>query len=299
MNTIPPELHSYICQLACTDDGSTFRALSVLSKYFHALVLPLQYQSVAISGFDSVLKLASRLEVAQPHMRRIHHLFISDRPHPNLAVIQEPRQQTYDLEKKATLRILTLSAPILESLTFIASNPTTSTSMIARLFDITFPRLQDLSITGYYPFPHRPNTMPQLKRLHLHGNRNPHGLLELGSLHAACPSLTHLRISGLKLAVSFIEELTAALEFHSQRESVLPSSIECIVLERAVVSKLSIKATCIAEERTLNELTRLVHVASRVKRVELIIRDIDGLLDLPKEKDRWAEQMVGASLCWT
>jgi hypothetical protein len=54
-----------------------------------------------------------------------------------------------------------------------------------------------------------------LERLHLSGNRNPYGLIQFSSLDECFPSLTHLRVSGLLMAGSFVEEVNSALEEHS------------------------------------------------------------------------------------
>ncbi|KAF9448535.1 hypothetical protein P691DRAFT_639233, partial [Macrolepiota fuliginosa MF-IS2] len=194
----PPELHSYICSLACTDDGYTARSLSRVSKYFAQITLPYLYQSLCISEPTRIRNLAKKLQTTPAHQRRIHHLFISD------------ASGERDLAS-SIISILTLSAPTLETLALVAPAPLSSTSLIARLLRTRFPRLYELTISGHYPFPSSsPSCFPSLERLHLLGNRNPHGLLNLGALESSMPALTHLRISGLSLAVSFSQELHQA-----------------------------------------------------------------------------------------
>lgn len=200
MNTYPPELHSYICSLACTDDGYTARSLSLVSRYFSQISLPFQYQSVCVSNASQIQSLASKLRDMPSHLRRIRHLFISD----------DGCGGERDRVVNSIIIILTFAAPTLETLTFVATSPNTSTSLIARLFRIRFPRLYELTVSGHYPFPSTPSCFPSLERLHLLGNRNPHGLLGLGGLETVMPNLTHLRVSGLNLAVSFSQEVQQA-----------------------------------------------------------------------------------------
>ncbi|KAI0755575.1 hypothetical protein C8Q74DRAFT_313962 [Fomes fomentarius] len=216
MDTLPLELHAHIFALACTDDGSTARALSLVSRYVRDVSAPFLYQSLAISGLDQMSELLARLERVPLHLRRIRHLFFSDWTHTE---VQERRMSfcpmdmdRYDAEKTFAQRIIDYAAPTLETFALVMSCPYTAPPLVGHLFTIPLPRLVDLAIHGFYPFPRTSGTMPRLERLHLSGNRNPHGLLQLGALEAACPNLAHLRLSDITLAAPFARELhTAAL----------------------------------------------------------------------------------------
>ncbi|KAI0370774.1 hypothetical protein BV20DRAFT_930771, partial [Pilatotrama ljubarskyi] len=200
MDTLPLELHAQIFAFACTDDGSTARTLALVSHYFREVATPYLYQSLAISGMEQMSELVARLDVTPPHLRRIRHLFLSDWTHSQtkerVVRTSEDAQDRYLAEKTFALRILTLAAPTLETLAMMVSCPYTGPPLLGALFSTPMPRLTELSVHGFYPFPHTANSMPRLETLHLSGNRNPHGLLHLGTLDTACPSLTELRISG-------------------------------------------------------------------------------------------------------
>lgn len=215
MDTLPLELHAQIFAFACSDDGSTAHALALVSKYVREVAAPYRYQSLAISGMEQMSALVSRLDATPPHLRRVRNLFLSDwtRAQTKERVMRtsEDAQDRYLLEKTLALRILTLAAPTLETLTVMVACPYTGPPLLGALFSTPMPRLTELAVHGFYPFPHAPGVMPRLERLHLSGNRNPHGLLELGSLDSACPSLTHLHVSGLVAATSFAEELRSAV----------------------------------------------------------------------------------------
>ena len=95
----------------------------------------------------------------------------------------------------------------------VVSCPFSAPPLLGELFSTSLPNLVALSIHGFYPFPSITSstpTMPKLERLWLSGNRNPHGLLQLGALEAAAPTLTHLRVSEVALAAPFARELHAA-----------------------------------------------------------------------------------------
>jgi hypothetical protein len=194
-----------------------------VSKYFNEIARLYIYQSLSISGPEQITTLTSKLESMPPHLRHIRHLFLSDQVfnQPDC----KPRIPSLAPDPTAVTRILTLVAPTLETLTFVSSDPTTSTKSIARLFRLSFPYLRELAVSGFYPFPSFPGKFPRLTHLHLHGNRNPHGLLQLGGLDEVCPSLTHLRISGLSMAVSFAQELQEAFSGDEEATTLFPSRL--------------------------------------------------------------------------
>ncbi|EKM75484.1 hypothetical protein AGABI1DRAFT_13305, partial [Agaricus bisporus var. burnettii JB137-S8] len=226
----PPELHSYICCLACTDDGFTAQSLSLTSKYFAHVTLPYLYQSICLTTPSKIQSLYHKLVTTPAHRRRIRHLFISN--------TSSDREIANSINS-----ILSFAAPTLETLALVSPSPSTSTSLIARLFRTAFPHLYELTVSGYYPYPSSPLCFPSLERLHLLGNRNPHGLLSLGCLESSMPELTHLRVSGLSLAVSFSKELEEAYTNNNTDEctfsSKLPLHLRHIIIERASESSSS------------------------------------------------------------
>lgn len=302
MNSFPTELHCYICQLACTDDGHTARFLTRVSHYFRDVSKPFQFQSLAITGFDQMLELLSRLETTPPHMRRIRHLFLSDQS-PQCSN-HLPAKCTADMEKSSIIRILSYAAPTLETLTFFGSCPSTSTSNIASIFGIVFPNLAELNIVGYYPFPHLPGGMPRLERLHLRGNRNPHGLLQMGNLDVACPKLTHLRISGLTMAMSFAQELEEALTSDGHAlpglfAPKLPPNIRSIVIQPTAVPSISSRrGTSSLKERVMME--RLQRLASgNGKGVQYtLVESTPPECSSDAARHEWIERLAGRDGCW-
>jgi hypothetical protein len=302
MQACPPEIHSYICQLAGLDDGRTIRALSLVSIHFNEIARTYIYQSLSVAGPDQISTLTSKLEITPPHLRHIRHLFLSDQvpEKPDC----KPSNPSPTIDPTAVTRILTLVAPTLETLTFISSNPNTSTKSIARLFRLPFPRLHELTVSGFYPFPSLPGKFPRLTHLHLHGNRNPHGLLQLGGLDEACPCLTHLRVSGLSMAVSFAQELQEAFWGDEETMSLFPSRLPPYV-EHVVVQpgspgpagKLSTATLHKREEAMREQLVAVRAFATSGVRFD-VLEGSDVRPPLEAFKRDWVARLEGGHGGW-
>ena len=240
MESLPIELHSQIFELACTDDGTTARSLSMVSRYVREVSQPFALQSIAVSGLCSLTGLVNKLELLPSHKRRVRKLFISDwtRKEAELKAISssDADMDRYEVERLTITRLLGLVSPTIESLSFVISCPFNSTRLIGYLFSLNLPFLEDLLVYGFYPFPSSESNLPNLRRLHLSGNRNPHGIFQSGSLQTAMPKLEELRISGLVSAASFAEELRSAVsptgqvERMSQFPVALPTGLKRITV---------------------------------------------------------------------
>jgi hypothetical protein len=312
MNTCPPEIHSYICQLACTDNGQTVRSLTLVSKYFSDVARPFLYQSIAITRLDQIVPLLARLEGIPHHMRHIRHLFVSD-DHKNSPSPGVIKRRLAEAEKTSIIHVLVIAAPTLESLTLSASCTVTSTSLIGGLFNIVFPRLVELTVVGYYPFPHIPNSLPRLERLHLRGNRNPHGLLQFGTLDAVCPRLTHLRVSDLSMAVSFIDELKDALTCRladtdanaasSVYAGKLPRHVSHVVIQPCPEPiKKGHRSSYLKDQIMAERLAKFalngVDVGAKYVRYVLLERSAPDEVQSESVRHDWSDRLDGGDGCW-
>lgn len=216
MDTLPVELHAQIFHLACTDDGTTARSLSLVSRYVHQVAEPLLYHTLNLSGYSQLGIIANKLPTLPIKCRRVHHLFISDHTTQQNALHDILNYPDFDSETSPIIRILNITLQSLVSLSLDIANPRISPHLLGHIFSFTFPRLRTLLIHGFYPIPHTPQSLPRLEYLHLSGHRNPHGLLQTGGLAAACPNLTRIKISGLMFARSFVKELEDALLLESR-----------------------------------------------------------------------------------
>ncbi|KAI0042107.1 hypothetical protein FA95DRAFT_1500500, partial [Auriscalpium vulgare] len=78
MFALPPEIWDAIFAFACTDDGSTGRALALTSHWTHTLSAPYTLQSLEACSARELLPLAAMLEARPPARRRVRHLTLTD-----------------------------------------------------------------------------------------------------------------------------------------------------------------------------------------------------------------------------
>ncbi|KAF7308980.1 hypothetical protein MKEN_01098700 [Mycena kentingensis (nom. inval.)] len=76
LDRLPPELCQAIFRFACTDAGTTGRALSLVSTSVRELSSPYKLQSIAIVGRAQILGFAALLERTPDRLRRTRFLYI-------------------------------------------------------------------------------------------------------------------------------------------------------------------------------------------------------------------------------
>ncbi|KAJ3779012.1 hypothetical protein FB446DRAFT_271442 [Lentinula raphanica] len=332
--TLPVEILTQIFTLVTTlDSGASLRSLRRVSQLFNDICIPLKFLSLSLTTASSIEKLhqeLQRLENSPPHLRRIQHLYIS------LDASDMQSESELDTISQIFFTLQT-AADTLQTLTFIYHNSPLSASVIGRLFREPLPVLTELTVHGFYPFPSpvpssesvsflsvhslemNQSCMPQLRRLHLSGNRNPHGLLQLSSLDVCFPSLTHLRISGLLMAASFAEEMKGALEMRSDdipegtcgmlpcNRAILPSKLESVVLQPGYAPMLDRSGVLAGsalkkDTRMMVQLKNIEEAAKRRRGVHVIVKDrMQDPARIPVGavlyRD-WLGRMNGDEGCW-
>ncbi|TFK37762.1 hypothetical protein BDQ12DRAFT_139245 [Crucibulum laeve] len=232
--SLPPELHEHIVELSLFPSSqpsspsssatkNIIHALSLTSPYLHSISRPFLYASLSVRGVAQIARVLEKLESLKGRERIVRSLFISDASSPESLTSSGNHDSSPEVTKRLILRLLALAAPTLYTLEVRAGDARTSTSLFGHVFRISFPLLQELSVNGYYPFPNSPlapipSLFPSLTHLSLHGNRNPVGLLTLGSL-LSFPSLQELKVGGLSAAGSFCIEVEGVLASYSYSSS--------------------------------------------------------------------------------
>ena len=128
--------------------------------------------------------------------------------------------------------------------------------------------------------------MPSLKKLHLHGNRNPHGLLQSHSLEGACPALEELRVSGLAMASSFVIELEDALfssfsanDSDDAFSASLPPNVKSVIVQAGarppVGGKASMTMMVLKDDAMMRQLERIREVARDAEREGVRVSVLD------------------------
>ncbi|KAJ8694303.1 hypothetical protein PTI98_009227 [Pleurotus ostreatus] len=199
------------------------------------------------------------------------------------------------------IKILHFAASTLESLAFLATTPWTSTCLISQLFRVSFPS----SLAS--------KSMPALQRLHLSGNRNPHGLFQLGGLEASCPSISRLRISGVERAVAFAHELDGLLQPSSSPSAciasgrqaffaaTLPKKMRILMVQPAPVSVKSVRSA-----RLTKDMMHVLEALDRSAKGEdggvafhvLDEQDVDDGSETKRLKADWMDRLGGGEGCW-
>lgn len=228
MDLLSPELCTKIFSFACTDGGSTGRALCLVSRYVHQTSKPYRFQSIALEGIQQELAFASLLEQTPPNMRQVRNLLVGRRP----PEIEDASSQFWseaanrledfqaealsDEENEETERELQekLDRQFMEGMAFTTARKLewaeafqTILEIIADSLEvldmdiggelmestvtggISLPFLTDLTVRGRIP---SLGVCPLLLRLHIESS-----LLLDGHFASFAPNITCLRISGI------------------------------------------------------------------------------------------------------
>ena len=179
LSTCPFEICESIFAFACTDDGSTGRSLSLVSRGIRNASRGMKYQCLAVTG-RQVEPLCMVLKNLPENDRRIHHLFFSDASWEDMYIDES---------------MLILISPHLYTLQSV--RPYFMFHDLGLLDETQFPFLTDLTLKGdLLCYSHAIGVLyPSLRRLHLWGEfkAEHHDIWEY--LTGVAPMLTHLRLS--------------------------------------------------------------------------------------------------------
>ena len=92
-NIFPVEIWHLIFLLACTDDGSTSRSLSLVSTYFRDISVPFKYRSVAITHWSQIISFSQFFCKLPASHKKTVSLFVHH-PYPFLDVDGYPSPST-------------------------------------------------------------------------------------------------------------------------------------------------------------------------------------------------------------
>ncbi|GBE77281.1 predicted protein [Sparassis crispa] len=222
MDTCPVEIHSVIFSLACTDDGTTGRSLSLVSRHVRRVSEPFRWQSLSLLGLQQARHFVKLLKQT-PGYHPVYHLFLSTQSPLLMSNDQynmpreNPDKEWYDLLDI----ILRYTAPTLQTLSLYVTSKShfLGAACIPLLLTIAFPYLVELTIwilgtpqiiswwintspqsskkAAILP----PTARPKLRRLHLACFFYFRDAVQSRDLHHIIQSLssciTHLRLTML------------------------------------------------------------------------------------------------------
>ncbi|KAL6307809.1 hypothetical protein BKA93DRAFT_59067 [Sparassis latifolia] len=238
MNTCPPEIHAMIFSLACTDDGTMGRSLSLVSRFIRDRSAPFKWQSLSISGPKQARGFVNSLK-GNLNRFPLRHLFLSTESSQCATAELRPRvrrswaARLFNGWIGLQNAILQYAAPTLVTLTLACfdTQAVLDPKFVRGLLAIPLPKLAELSLrvytspNGVYDvLPAHDATArnaaslrPELRRFHIACIfRNEEDLHDMrGLVRTISPKITHFRVSMLASAVD--------AAFHDRKVNMLYS----------------------------------------------------------------------------
>ncbi|TFK29763.1 hypothetical protein FA15DRAFT_663940 [Coprinopsis marcescibilis] len=265
MERCPPEILLYIFELACDDDGSTGRALSLASTSVNHLSREYKLQSVAVAGIHKFLPFYNMLVSLPERFRRVRHLFISSMSQCAPSVdgsrkVSLTTDISYDETCSAYAQVMQLLSPTIKSCQVVAHFPRKAT-----LLPYSCPILEELTLQG--PFPallydcERPY-LPKLRSLTLSSfTDHPSNIFEYISTQA--PRLETLSLYPARPSRSMHGDLYVSLNIKprcsrsspplecSDRTLLPPSVMKVFIQPGPQIDSDARKAHCLQNEQDL------------------------------------------------
>ncbi|KAJ7933763.1 hypothetical protein B0H13DRAFT_681857 [Mycena leptocephala] len=293
MEVIPPEIWTEIFSFACTDDGSTGRTLSAVSRAVHIISKPLKYQSVCVLGPEQLLKLLRVLCALSPGARKVRYLFVggldesagvegggrlgdhSAEGHRQLNV-----DTRMDVTEQALFQILHLISPSLVALHIHR----TKIHRPSVLLDMELPMLSELTLYGPFKSSSLPPPLfPSLRRIRIHHFvHHPTRFLE-HIVHAAA-RITHLHVPQCSFSTYDVQVALGIVS--DSKTPQLPNSIQRLVIElETVPSSPESWASNIRAEQRVRKLQKISQRDGRIRLVD----GRDHGIPVVEAKEKWLE----------
>lgn len=310
MSSFPSELWSTVFALACTDGGATGCALSTVSHYFRAVVLPLQLDNVALVSPTKMLSFLAMLQKRDRELRCVKHLYLAGSAEWRMGseAFGHTITRAPGFMKRVNM-ILTMLAPELVTLTTVLPEMGTLSHTI---LGIHFPKLRELTVHGHLVNPssvagevEQQSSFPSLT--HLHILTSP----DSASLYATrAPALTHLRLSSVAtIHESIFQDLLLILDGFDPDEEQTPSepserptippTVQKIIIQphrghsRFNYSERFGRGSVLWDLRKRDKHNKLVILWPRYQSGQV------GPVQEPSEREMWTERILGGIGCWT
>lgn len=310
------ELWAQIFFEASVDGGRTACALSEVSRYFRDVMLPFQFDNVALIGYHKITRFAELLRDKQNQTNhfRVRHLFVSYSTWVLLSS-SRPLKGAPGASGAALQYVLSTTAPFLLTLTCTVPEGRIGNESLS---SFRFPMLRELTIHGEIagsihssatPFPPLNPNFPALQRLHLLTSPQT---FYVYTQHA--PNLTHVRFSSLgALTVRLFEALRHVSEpvitGTNNSSSIatddpdslfkLPPTVEKVLIQMSPsMSAFKHRSPFVNGGPTITAFGELRG------RGKLVFLDKPDDLSLPaylvvsNERKDWEGRIIGALGCW-
>ncbi|KAJ7045991.1 hypothetical protein C8F04DRAFT_939810 [Mycena alexandri] len=293
MDAIPPEIWSEIFSFACTDDGSTGRALSRVSRAVQIISKSSKYQSICVLGPNQLLKLFGLLSALSPRARKVKYLFVAcldecaefgGADHGAQTIRQFYLNTEMNATGQALEQLLQLVSPSLVALQIHR----TKIYRQSVLLDMEFPVLSELTLHG--PFkstdPRPPECLfPNLRRIHIHHFVH-HPTQFLQQIVRVAPKITHLHVPQRSFSAYDIQVALGILQpiVSSSELSQLPDSLQQLVIElEPAPSSLDSWASNIRGEQHRRKFHKISQRDARIRLAD----GRDDWIPVVEAKERW------------
>lgn len=315
MVEFPPEIWIQIVGFACTDDGSTGRALSLVSKDLHEITRPMKLQSIAVVGAKQIIRFSAALTKVPATERCVRHLFVAS-PNPQLST---PSHRNITFELATAMRALTLNDAEDHPHSRVAIDEETISKafyMILRILSATLvtlhahftfitrpsilvpvplPSLTDLTLYG--PFRSSPlsgsGSFPSIRRLHL-GHFLAQADNVFSGISSAAPALTHLYIPQRAVNLRHLRIVLGLVTSVSSHPPQLPSTLENLFIEIDPIPPDRTSSEIRARESLMRNLAEIMQQDRRIFTVE----GRPGWIDIPMAERDWLQRIAGQEGRW-
>ncbi|KAF9494351.1 hypothetical protein BDN71DRAFT_1449082 [Pleurotus eryngii] len=303
MESLPAEIWMTIFSYACTDDGSTGRSISLVSRWFWDTSRSIKHQSLVVKGVNQIAGIASMLERLPPELRRVQYLSVRvhhrdmnkrsisvedgvillgdrDARESECGVSAHTQSGIHDRSMVVLSHMLQMIAPQLRVLHLWL--PISSPS---RLLPSTLPSIIELRLTsndmrGQHLDTRSvctaPQRYPSLRRLRLGMLHHQHGLF--GRIAKLAPGITHLHFC-IPEHTHLYRELERALRVGDagmdvEKENLLPETIQRISVQMGPTPNAGKYPAWASMRKTMR--LNLEKVARQDKRVVLVRLGSEG-----------------------
>lgn len=319
MDKLPPEILIEIASFACTDNGTTGRALSLVSKLFRATSSSVKLQSIALHAVSQFDAFAAHLDSLPRRLRRVRYLFVSVDDDALAAwdlyseefYADPTAENAHEFTMTGTeslSRILAFIAPTIQILSLIlrpCSEEVFAYPVIMPALPDSLPSLSELTISNSYVpdiFYDQLHVATGLRRLHLAAGRIsylPPDFSERVSKHFSL--LTHIRLFGVACEAEGDDPIPLCLRGLLSPPSSSSTKSHSGLQYIGILPGVSLRGLGLFFDRdrlksaldTLEERdTRIVQVYRNVRH-ELAVREENEAFF-----DWWVQRVEGKPGCW-
>ncbi|KAH6915855.1 hypothetical protein BKA70DRAFT_1253979 [Coprinopsis sp. MPI-PUGE-AT-0042] len=220
MYDCPCEVWMSIFELACDDDGSTGRALSLVSRSINELSRPYKLQSIAIIGTARLVQFCKLLDSLPENCCRVRHFFLSNMgqyvPTGEGLKFVHPPAESYAQSRTAFARVLKRIAPYVLTCTIVSDIP-----RIQIIFSVSLPHMVEATLHGPFPgllYSQQPPLFPALRKVTF-SSFGSHPLDLFSDIAAQIPNLEEVAFHPSQPSRDLHDDLRRALSVPAPRSS--------------------------------------------------------------------------------